>query len=283
MRIIVESGATKSDWRLFDEKGRESGQFLHEGTNVSSMSLESVRLTLADGISKASSKGWFTMSSLKSFELYTAGIVTEAIRAEIVLLIRSLVEVENVDVNDDLVGAARALYGSEPGVVAILGTGSNSCYYDGTSVHRKVYSGGFILGDEGGAAALGRMFLSDYIKNLIPSDVAADFAASFDVSYESIVSNVYRGDAPSRYLGSFAPFIVSHCDNDHVRELVEKNFRNFIERSLMRYDGVGKDCVVGVVGGFGYACRDIFSRLASEYGIRITEFLPAPIEGLGRR
>ncbi len=282
MKIIVESGATKSEWRLYDADGEQRGQFLHQGTNVSSMPMETVRKAITGGLAIAAASSWLE-TRIDAFYLYTAGVVTDAIREEIVTLVKTMIDVDLVDVEDDLVGAARAVCGSESGVVAIMGTGSNTCWYDGVNVHREVYSGGFILGDDGGAATLGRMFISDYIKNLVPAAVAEDFASKFDASYASIVENVYRGGTPAGYLGSFAPFIVSHYDDPYVKELVDRNFRNFIERSLLKYDGVGSGVKVGVVGGFGYACREIFSRIAAEYGICISCFLRAPIDGLAHK
>ena len=183
------------------------------------------------------------------------------------------------DVQTDLIGAARAACGHEPGIAAILGTGSNSCQFDGNSIVRRVYSSGFILGDEGSAATLGKLFISDFLKGFVPEAVAKDFARRFPSDYATIVENVYRNpDSPSSYLGSFAPFILEHYDDSYIKELVDGNFRAFIRRSIKQYDY--QRYPVGVIGGFGYALRDIFTRIAAEEGIRISCFYPAPVEGL---
>jgi hypothetical protein len=109
--------------------------------------------------------------------------------------------------------------------------------------------------------------------------VAAQFAAAFPVDYMTVVQNVYRGPSPSGYLGAFAPWIMERYDaSPYVKELVDGNFRDFIERALKQYDVA--NCPVGVVGGFGYACREILQRIGSEYGIRFSVFLPEPMEGL---
>ena len=268
MKILVESGATKSDWRVIGTDRR----FLRPGMNVSTMSLEAVcgilrETFVAEGI-----------KSLEGFYMYTAGVVTEEIRSAIAAEIRKMAAVDEIDIQDDLVGAARATCGHESGIVAILGTGSNTCFYDGKSVERKVYTGGFILGDEGSGATLGKLFLADYIKGLIPADVAKDFEAKFDASYPSIVEGVYRSASPSGYLGSLAPFILSHYDDAHIKSLVDGNFLAFIDRALLRYDVAAYP--VGMVGGFGNACKDIFTRLCEASGIRISRFIKEPILGL---
>lgn len=272
MIIIVESGATKSDWRLLDEGGAQVARHLLHGTNVSSMRLEKVKDILSAGLKEVGA------SDGDSFYLYTAGVMTDSIREELSRHLMSEVKLADLDIQNDLIGAARGALGRSKGVAAIMGTGSNACFYDGVTVSQKVYSGGFILGDDGSASALGKLFLTDYIKNLIPEDVAKDFESSFDASYMNIVENVYRGSSPAGYLGSLAPFIMSHYDNPHIKRMVDGNFQAFIDKSLKCYDTASYP--VGIVGGFGYACKDIFMNLCEKAGIRVAGFIKEPIEGL---
>ena len=184
-----------------------------------------------------------------------------------------------VEYASDLLAAARAVCGRRRGVAAILGTGTTSCLYDGESIVANIRSGGFILGDEGGAACLGKLFISDFLKGLVPSDVADEFASGFESDYMSVVQKVYRSAAPAAYLGSFAQWILDRCDrSDYLMALVEGNFRNFIERALVRYPLDGLE--VGVAGGFGYSGREILKRVAEPYGIRFSTFMKTPVEGL---
>lgn len=271
MKIIVEAGATKSDWRLISGNGSME-QHLFQGMNVSTIAMDRNIQTLSDAIKELGIK------RLKGFYLYVAGIVTPDVQTLLEARIRDLVNVDEVEIHDDLVAAARAACGKTPGIAAIIGTGSNACFWDGDSVSFRVRSGGYIIGDEGGGAALGKAFLADFIKGLVPQDVADDFASRFDSSYEGIVASVYRSPAPAGYLGSLAPFILSHYSDPYVKQLVDGNFRAFITRSLLRYDV--EHYPVGVVGGFGTACSDIFSGLCAGYGIRISGFEAEPINGL---
>lgn len=272
--ILVEAGATKSAWRILDADGNIVREFFRMGMNVSTMRMEDILRNISEAFETEN------LGGCDGFYLYAAGVVTEPIRKEITDYVRSISGIGSIDVQDDLVGAARAVCGHQPGIAAILGTGSNACFYDGTSISRKVYSGGFIIGDEGSAATLGKLFLSDFIKNLVPAEVAEDFSKEFKADYASIVEGVYRSESPSGYLGSLAPFIVRHKDNPYVRNLIYANFEAFADRILLKYDV--ENYPVGVVGGFGYACRDIVEPVLTRKGIRLTCILKAPIEGLCR-
>ena len=205
--------------------------------------------------------------------------VSPQIESELSSFFSTLYPNASQEFQSDLVAAARAACGHAPGIAAIVGTGSNSCLYDGEKIVSKVCSGGFILGDEGSAATLGRLFLSDFIKGLVPSEIAGSFASRYPSDYTSIISNVYHCEgSPSGYLGSFAPFIMEHYAHPYIKELVDGNFRSFIRRSLKQHD-TGR-YAVGVVGGFAYALKDIFSRIAEEEGVTVSRFVKAPIEGL---
>lgn len=270
--IIVESGATKSEWRVFDEAGREVKRFARSGTNVSAMKIEDVRQTLCDAIE---SEG---LTGARRFHLYTAGVVTADISRELEESLRQVSAIRKIEIQNDLMGAARGVCGHSAGIVAILGTGSNTCFFDGESVSQKVFSGGYILGDEGSGASLGKLFLADYIKGLVPEEIASDFASEFDASYAGIVSNVYHSPSPSGFLGSLAPFLLRHYPHPYAKKLIEQNFRSFIERALLRYDV--EHHPVGIVGGMGWAFQDIIRPLMEAAGIRISQFLKAPIDGL---
>lgn len=273
MILIVESGATKSDWRAISKSGKEMIKVIAEGINVSTMKMDAIRSII--------SKATAPMAGLEISEIYfyTAGVVTDEIKTESAKVFSEVFPKASFEIQTDLIAAARAACGHSEGIAAIVGTGSNSCLYNGEQIIGRVYSGGFILGDEGSAAALGKLFIADFLKGLIPADIAADFAARHDCDYSTIVQNVYRSEgSPSGYLGSFAPFIMEHYDNPYIHELVNGNFRAFIRRSLKQYDT--ERYPVGVVGGFGYALKEIFAKVAEEEGVKISRFIKEPINGL---
>lgn len=274
MKIIADCGATKSEWRVLHSDGNVSN-LTAQGINASAMSAESIIRIISDIKEQISA----TDTSDAEIYLYMAGLPSDKLKADITTAFSQGFNVSHIEFNSDLTAAARAVCGHKPGIAAILGTGSNSCQYDGEKIVKQVYSGGFILGDEGGAATLGRLFLSDFIKGLVPSEIAEDFKSRFPSDYGSIVASIYKSaGSPSGYLGSLAPFIMEHYGHPYIKELVDGNFRSFFRRCIKQYDT--DTFSVGIVGGFGYALQETIRSIASEEGISISVFLRDPISGL---
>ena len=266
MILIVESGATKTDWCAVTRGGSVVDRLQTPGMNLSTISAEANAAVFAEAVSH--------FSGVDAVHFYAAGLLEFPVELDRVF--KERFPGARCEYASDLVAAARAACGHEHGIAAILGTGSNTCQYDGEKMVRNIHGGGFIIGDEGSAAALGRMFLADLVKDLVPEDLARDFSAFHEADYASVVRNVYKNPAPSRYLGSLAPFLLKHRGDAYVDALVDRNFRDLFERALVRYDRLP----VGVVGGFGCACRADLERLGAEYGLTFTRFIPSPMEGL---
>lgn len=266
MTLIAESGATKTDWALLSSETvqRVSGS----GVNFSTMPPEAVRSAIGDALSSLGIQG----DAVTRLFFYGAGLL------DCPDILRELFPQAEIEAASDLLAAARALFGRSGGIAAILGTGSNSCLYNGCSMVRNIRSGGFILGDEGGGACLGKMFLSDLIKGLVPDALAEAFATEHEAGYGDIVRSVYRSDAPSAYLGSLAPWILSRAGDPYIDSLIEDNFSLFFSRALLRYGR--PDLPVGIVGGLGCACREAVERVAAASGLRIEKFLRSPMDGL---
>lgn len=270
--VVCESGATKSDWRLV-ENGRQTGSALSQGMNVSTMKMEVIASIIGEAASGLNA------GKVDEVYFYTAGVITDQVGTELGQILRQNFEADVIEVQTDLVASARAACGHSHGVAAIMGTGSNSCEWDGEKIVRQVKSGGFIIGDEGSAAALGKLFISDYVKGLVPDEIAADYASRFPATYPEIVEMVYHNPAsPSGWLGSLCPFILSHYGHPYVKNMVDGNFRSFVDRSLKQYDICKYP--VGIVGGFGNALQDIIRPIFEERGVRIRAFVPAPVEEL---
>ena len=275
MRVIIESGATKSDWRVVSAAGEEMARFAASGTNVSTMPMSAVEAVVRDVCGQIIEQG----IAIDAVYMYTAGVVTAGVRTALMQTFQSIFSGATVEIEDDLTAAARAACGHCAGIVAILGTGSNSCQFDGEKIVKRIYSGGFILGDEGSAATLGKLFIADLLKGMVPKYIADDFASRYQYDYAAIVGNVYHSTtSPSAFLGGLAPFILEYYNDAYIRTLVDDNFRAFIRRSLKQYD-VDR-YPVGVVGGFGNALKSIFSEIATQEGITLSRFISSPIEEL---
>ena len=282
MILIVESGATKTDW-CAAAPDKEPINVRTAGMNLATMDQDVIETIVREAVAAFKANG--LADEVSEVHFYAAGLIVpdgEKIPPQakgLDTVLRSLFGCSEIEYASDLLDAARAVCGHKPGIAAIMGTGSNSCLFDGEKVVKNVRSAGFILGDEGGGARLGRLFMSDFLKGLVPEPVSSEFARDFKVDYMTVVQNVYRGDAPSKYLGSFAPWILErYSSSEYVRDLVDQNFKDFIQRALMQYDI--ERYPVGVVGGFGYANSEIMKKVAEPYGIRFSTFLATPIDGL---
>lgn len=273
MKLIVDSGATKADW-CFIDAGKAVKRFKTPGMNFSTMSSEEIGSIVASAVSEVAG------ASVSEVYLYAAGLIEGSpAYNEALTAFSGAFPGSKVECASDMLAAARAVCGRSEGIAAIVGTGSNSCFYDGKSIVRNVRSGGFILGDEGGGACLGKLFLSDYIKGLVPEPLASEFGASFDVDYMTVVDRVYRQSAPSSYLGSFAPWILAHCvPGNYADALLRRNISDFFERSLMQYGRA--DVPVGFIGGFAAACEPLLRETAAQKGIIVSKILPSPMDGL---
>ena len=282
MKLIVESGATKTDWVAVFQDGTRV-DIKTAGINLASMRSEAIEPIVTQAVEEFKAKGIY--ESVDELFFYAAGLVEQKgakipdLALELDKVLCRLFPDAKIEYATDMLSAARAVCGHKPGIVAILGTGSNSCFFDGERLVKNVPSGGFILGDEGGGARLGKLFISDFIKGLVPEPVAGDFAGEFDVDYHTVVKNVYRGGAPAGYLGSFAPWILArYTTSEYIKELVDRNFRDFIEIYLKQYDL--EHYPVGAVGGFGYANRAILEEVAGKCGVKFSTIIPAPMERL---
>ena len=271
MKLIIESGSTKTDWRSVADDGKVIG-FRTSGINPLLQSEDDIRSVMAKAIPEVNPQG----RTVDEVFFYGAGVLSPAFAEPLVSLLATWCPLARIECETDLTAAARALFGDGSGVAVILGTGSNSCLWENGKAVSTIRTGGFILGDEGSGAVLGKMFLSDYIKGLVPEPLKNMFDKEYGLDYASIVTRVYRQEAPSRFLASFARFIMDNKENEYAAGLVRRNIRDFMERVLVRYG----ESRIGVVGAFGVACMEELIEIGQEYGLEFVRFVQSPADEL---
>lgn len=259
MRVIVDIGASNADWAVSDGRTIRT-----EGFNLAHTPRETLE-TIISGAADRIGPG------VTDLHFYVAGLVAES-----PVDLGRWFPGASVEYASDIVGAARALFGRRKGIAAILGTGANTCLWDGEKISAKIPSGGFILGDDGSASVLGRLFVADWLKGIVPDKIARAFEQEFGADYPTVVKNVYGGDSPAKYLGSIAPFVLRHYSNPYIKALVDGNFGRFFQRTVLPYG----DWPLGIAGGFGWAYRDIVASVAREYNVNIETFMESPLKGL---
>lgn len=272
MKLIAESGATKTDWRLIADDGTVRSAY-SAGLNPSVLDVEQMREIIAPVMPALNPEG----KSVEEIFFYGAGLVSDAAAAPLAGVLSMWYPFAQMQFHSDMLAAARALFGNGSGVVAIMGTGSNSCLYENGVIVKNIRPGGFILGDEGSGAALGKAFVSDFIKGLLPEKIEKDFVRESGLDYQKIVQKVYREPAPSAFLASFAPFILERTEEPYIKNLVDSVIESFVVRSLKRY---GQTVKVGVVGSFGCACEAVLRETGIRHGLEFTMFLKSPIDKL---
>ncbi|MBR6431790.1 MAG: hypothetical protein IKS64_02970, partial [Muribaculaceae bacterium] len=167
----------------------------------------------------------------------------------------------------------------EPGLACILGTGSNSCLYDGQDIQRNVRSLGFILGDEGSGSALGRIFLGDALKGVAPANLTQEFFDKFQVTVDDIMDSVYSNASANRNLSTYSFFLSEHLDNDYVVSLIDREFTSFFERNVCQYDSYDK-LPVAFVGSVATIYSELLLDVAQRYGVHVQKIVRSSMPGL---
>ena len=227
MKLIAESGSTRTEWALVEDNRLIQRAFT-EGLNPFFQTRREISRSVRLGLPEH-----FFKRKLEQVYYYGAGCTSYEKKnvwgASLVAQLKTPIQVES-----DLLAAARGLFKCEAGIACILGTGSNSCFYDGKIVVKNVRAGGYILGDEGSGAVLGKMFLSDVLKGLAPKDVTADFFEKFRISPNEVMESVYNRPFPNRFLSTISYFLADYTNDDYVFELITGNLRNFFNREFIK-------------------------------------------------
>ena len=183
-----------------------------------------------------------------------------------------------IEVNTDMLAVARGLCGHKPGIACIMGTGSNSCFYDGEKIASNVSPLGFILGDEGSGAVLGKLLVGDMLKNQMTPELKEKFLNKTGLTPPEIIDRVYRQPFPNRFLASLSPFLAENIQEPSVHALVLGSFKAFFQRNVMQYDY--KNHPVHFIGSVAYHYQDILHEAARELEIQITTIVKSPMQGL---
>jgi glucosamine kinase len=273
MKLIVDSGASKADW-AFVENGKIVKTIRSSGISPIFHSSEDVFNLVSDTFSNES-----LVNQVERIFFYGAGCIkghnTEIVESGLHEFFKNL----KIDVQSDMIGAARALFGEKAGIACILGTGTNSCKYDGTSITERIPTLGFILGDECSGAYFGKILINNYFKKNMPSDLAKEFMDEYKLGENEVLDRVYKQAYPNRYLASFTYFLKKHQGNPYVKKMLADAFQVFTSNNIAKYVNYRK-YPIGLVGSIAFHFSGIFEQIAHKNGIKIVKILERPIEGL---
>ena len=280
MIVIADSGSTKAHWCLLAANGH-TAEFMTDGINPLFQTCDAMRNSICNQLlPQMASMLW--AGTITHVFFYGAGCTPEKapfVKQAIECVFKKAI----VEVASDMVGAARGLLGHRKGVACILGTGSNSCLYDGEKIVWNVPSLGFILGDEGSAATLGKRLVSDLLKNQLGEDLKERFLTQYDITQADIIEHVYRQPFPNRWLANLARFCADNIEDKRIYNLVYDHFAQFVTRNVAQYytkEAQKESMPVGFVGSVAYYYKSVLEQVMGDYGFTMGQVLQDPVQGL---
>lgn len=270
--LIADSGATKAEWCLIDN-GKKKILFT-QGISPYFLSIDQIAELVTNELKK----------KLKNVEVdeifyYGTGCANPQNAKNVKKALLMVFPDSIVTVNTDLIAAARAVCGHEKGIASILGTGSNSCYYDGKKIVKNSPGIGYVLGDEGSGAYLGKKVIQYYLYKTFDEDLRARFDAKFVTTPSEILNNVYKKPLPNRYLASFTMFLAENRGHYMIENIIEDGLNDFFFQHLCKYAEVWK-YPVSFAGSVAYGFKDVLEELCNSYEFELGTILKNPMEGL---
>ncbi len=275
MKLIADSGSSKITWACLPDNSSAPIVYEALGNNPLYGTEIEAKTNIQRSLPKEISSG-----DIQEIYYYGAGVL-KSIEKDISNILSSIFPNANkIFVSNDLIGAARALLGRQSGFAAILGTGMNSCIYNGREIVSKIPSLGFILGDEGSGGNIGKELLKDYIRGNMPPEVRNELAALISMSDDEIISNIYSKPFPNRFCAGFCKYVTDNkLKYDYCHSLIEKVFDDFFKNIVSKYSDYNKYSF-NCVGSVAYSNSDILTDTAIRYGMNPGRILQNPIDGL---
>lgn len=271
MKLIADSGSTKTDWCICDQ-GKIVQSVRTEGINPFHQSPDVIGRIIGEMVLQMDAS-----ISIQKVEFYGAGCALSEQKSVVAGILQEALACSDIRVSSDLEGAARAVCHGEAGIACILGTGSNSCQFDGEKIIANTPSLGYILGDEGSGAVLGRTLVSNCLKGLLPAYLCKSFYAEYQLDQATLLEQVYRQPLPNRFLASLVPFLGKFHDEPAIHDLLFEQFCHFFRRNVLAYD---VSLPVHFVGSIAYYFRNEVAEAAHSLGLIVGRTLRSPMEGL---
>jgi glucosamine kinase len=275
MILVADSGSTNTNWCLINPD-QKIFYFDTEGYNPYFVSGDYIVQSLSNNIPQH-----INQSAINQVHFYGAGCFED--KTDIIK--KSLQQIfinADIFVGLDLLGSAKSVLGNKPGFVGILGTGTNSCLYDGNKITANIDSLGYLIGDEGSGYYIGKKILGDYIREYMPASVREEFFKIYRLSREEIMERLYSEKLPNRFCAGFTKFISeSITDTEYTRNLVKQSFIDFFENLVTRYETY-QQYTFNCTGSIAFAFKEILSETAALYNMKVAVILKTPIEGLAQ-
>lgn len=275
MKLLVDSGSTKADWIALDNSGKVLFTTQSLGLNPEVLTKEEIILRLNDKFDISHNK-----NEVSSLFFYGAGCGTDRMKNFLTQVFQEYFPKAAVSVHEDTYAAVYATTPKgEKAIVCILGTGSNCSYFDGTVLHQKVQSLGYIAMDDCSGNRFGRHLLRGYYFNKMPKELAQEFETTYNVNPDPVKNNLYKEPNPNAYLATFAKFLIKHKNTDFCKKYIFEEMENFVENYIKQFDNY-QEVPVHFIGSIAFYLKDELETVLEKHGIKIGNVLRRPIDGL---
>lgn len=274
MILIADSGSTKTDWRMVDDEGNQLSSIITDGLNPYFLSKQKIAATIEEEVLPS-------IENVKKMFFYGAGcglpVKANLVREALTSVITTRFPVE---VSGDILGAARSLLQDEEGIACILGTGANSCLYDGREITFIRPSLGYMFSDWGSGTVMCKDLVALLLQEKLPADILEDFLDTYRMGRPEILDNIYNQPLPNRFLASFTPFLLKYAEVPECKEIILGNFKRFFSYYVLEYPPFSKGSKVSFVGSIAFRFRSYLRQVAEEMGIEIDSIVQHPMNGL---
>lgn len=271
--LIADSGSTKTEWVLLNEKG-ERVFFLSDGLNPYFRTFGQLSEAIRKGVKKE-----LKDVDVNRIYFYGSGSGNQSRKAILSNAIRENFSEAEINIESDLLGAAIACFGRDKGIACILGTGSNTCFYNGEEIEKGIPSLGFVLGDEGSGGYFGKRILNGYYYKTMPQDLREAIEESHDMSLEGILHKVYEEPQANRFVASFSKILGTYKDHPYIQEMVRKGFESFADKQLAYFEE-SKSMKIGFVGSIASVYEEVLEEVLSERNMNLSIIIKRPLERL---
>lgn len=274
MILLAESGSTKCDWVALNSDGSEHTRFSTMGFNPYFHSAPFIEEELGNNATVKALR-----SKIEHIYFYGAGASSESLKDIIKDGLSRIMPRAMIYVDHDLVASAYSTYTGEPAITCILGTGSNSCFFDGKTVSEEVPALAYILGDEGSASFIGKRLVADFLYKRLPKELAEDFYETYGVDKDEIITSVYNKPGANVYLASYSRFAGKHMNHDYIREIVREGFAKFADIHIACFANC-REVPVHFVGSVGAIFHELLEDVLAERGFKMGQIMRKPVDGL---
>ena len=275
MIIIADSGSSNTNWIILNAKHIESS-FTTIGLSPYFVDSKIIHQELSKNFPKN-----IDPNEISKVHFYGSGCSSEKLNLVIEEGLNLIFPKSDIEINTDLIAAARALFFNDKGIAVICGTGSNTCYYDGKNIKKNITSLGYIFGDEGSGSYLGKLFISDFLNDELPQEIRNMFVLEYNFSKDDILFNVYKKSNPNKFLASFTNFILKNSDNKYFDQLISKNFNDLFDKYICRYENY-KNLNIRFVGSVAFHFNKQLKNVAKKFNTKANLIIQKPIERLAQ-